>query len=40
MENVMKRTIRMWALALLLVAPWVQAASLLTVEGVQTPACV
>jgi len=37
----MKRTIRMWALALLLlVAPWVQAASLLTVEGVQAPAWV
>lgn len=36
----MKRSIRMWALALLLAAPWAQAASLLTVEGVQAPAWV
>ncbi|MGH8618605.1 MAG: FecR domain-containing protein [Burkholderiales bacterium] len=36
----MKRTIRMLAVALLLAAPWVQAASPLTVEGVQAPAWV
>lgn len=34
----MKRTIRMLAVALLLAAPWAQAAGLLTVEGVQAPA--